>query len=113
MQPDQVLVSSHRARSFHRPGPDGDAPACKAEAAVGEWTVWPRERAEAWREPCQNDACFGDGGDPASHGDTWPVATDGGEDGCLHSEADRTIQDLGSERAEWCRECEDFVRVRL
>jgi len=76
---ETVLVRRGRHGDvYHKDSGDGTPP-CTVNSGddPDNWNEWGIEKAEAWKEPCQNPDCYGDGeliGQKT--GDTWPVKMD-------------------------------------
>lgn len=76
MSDDTVLVKrGPNGEVYHRNTGD-DTPPCTVvgyDDADG-WREWSEEKADAWKTPCQNPECYGDGESIGQKtGDTKPV----------------------------------------
>ena len=77
--PDEVVVLSG-AKSYHRPLEEGsNKPACHSTAASrvdDEGKRWSIAKADAWREKCQRDRCWGNPDYGRGSGPELPTSTE-------------------------------------
>jgi len=47
---------------YHRINKDGEVACNRSEREPEDsWKTWPLEKAQVWKDPCQNTKCFGEG----------------------------------------------------